>query len=67
MEEKKKSLKERFLGGEKLNKLDKLTIKILQYSTDCDGMCGISCDILYCENKRTCLSIGNYNDEVGNK
>jgi hypothetical protein len=52
MREKKKPLEERFLKGEPLNLLDKLTIKLLQYFTDCDGMCGLSCDAWYCESKR---------------
>ncbi len=58
---KRKSLQERFLEGKKINFIDELIIKTLQYSTDCDGMCGLSCDVWYCEKKRTSLILENYN------
>ena len=48
----RKSLQERFLRGDKLNLVDELRIKISQYCTDCDGMCGAFCDVWYCEQNR---------------
>jgi len=61
MNEDKKSLQQLFLEGEKINVLDELIIKTLQYCTDCDGMCGLSCDIWYCESKRASLNTEKYN------
>ncbi len=64
MKERKKSLQEKFLEVEKLGVLSKLIIKSLQYCTDCDGMCSISCDAWYCEIKRVPSIIRNYNNEL---
>jgi hypothetical protein len=45
-----KSLKEKFLEGERLGLLDNLRIKTLQIASDCDGMCDkAGCNQWYCE------------------
>lgn len=49
---KEKSLEKRFLNGEKINFFDELKIKILQYVSDCDGICPPICNNWYCESLR---------------
>ena len=49
----KKSLKQKFLNGDKLNLLDNITIKLLQHVTDCDGICNNNCNVWYCNTYKT--------------
>lgn len=53
MGKQKKSLKQKFLDGDKLNLLEDIQIGLLQRLTDCDVMCyKVNCDAWYCHTYR---------------
>lgn len=45
----RKTLKQKFLDGDKLSVLDNLRINLLRRTNECDGMCGFYEVCGYCE------------------
>jgi hypothetical protein len=56
VENKIRTLKQKFSEGDKLDLLENIRIKLLQSATDCDGMCG-PCNVWYCETYKNLHTI----------